>query len=78
MRYPSDDAKPLAWGRHPQSYNDLRNTRNIQSRGYQLLHIVFSDSDFARTPVQGPTRYACVSLLERLLTTGRPDGRRSC
>jgi hypothetical protein len=82
MRYPSDDPKPLVWGRYPHSLNDLTQTRNIQSRGYQLLHVVFSDSDFVTTPVAAPTRYACISKVETLqpldVATGlpitRPEG----
>lgn len=75
MRYPSDDLKPLPWGRYPQSAQDLAQTRDIQSRGSQLLHIVFSDSDFATTPVppDTPIRYACVSTIDRLRLDIRPE-----
>jgi hypothetical protein len=65
-KYPSDDAKPLAWGRHPQSMYDLTSVRNIQGHGSQLLHVVFSDSHFATTNVDAPRRYACISTIERL------------
>jgi hypothetical protein len=66
MRYPSDNAKPLAWGRHPQSLYDLTQTRHIQGHGSQLLHVIFSDSHFATTHVNAPKRYACISTIERL------------
>lgn len=73
MRYPSDDEKILAWGRL-DNLGDLSTTRTIQAQSSELLHVVFSDSDFVTTPVSSPaTRYACISTIERL----NPPGYRS-
>lgn len=65
MRYPSDDAKVLAWGRSPDK-SDLTISSNIQAQSNQLLFVVFSDSDFPNQPVGAPIRYASIGTLERL------------
>jgi hypothetical protein len=75
MRYPSDEPKLLAWGRHPHVINDLRDTVNIRGHSHDYLHVVFSDSDFGTTPVEdAPVRYTCVSTIERLQLPLRPVG----
>jgi hypothetical protein len=63
MRYPSDDSKLLAWGRLNE-LTDLAESRNIQGQSSQMLHVIFSDSDFAHTPVADgtPTRYSVYPL----------------
>jgi hypothetical protein len=73
MRYPSDDSKLLVWGRL-NNLTDLVENQNIQGHSSQLVHVVFSDSEFANTPVANgtPTRYACVSTVERLSPRLRP------
>jgi hypothetical protein len=61
---PLDDPKLLCWGRYPKS-DDLTPERNIQADGSQILHVVFSDSDFDNIQVSdGSKRYACVSTPE--------------
>jgi hypothetical protein len=66
-RYPLDIPHSLAWGRFPRPMTDLTNTRPIQANGSQILHVVFSDSDFANTQVSdGSKRYACISTFECL------------
>jgi hypothetical protein len=74
MRYPSDEPKLLAWGSHPQSLNNLSTNMNIQANSCRLLHVVFSDSDFANMNVDAPRRYACISTVDRLDTPLRPTG----
>lgn len=79
MRYPSDAEKILAWGRLDH-LGDLTETRTIQAQSSELLHVVFSDSDFVTTPINLPvTRYACISTIERLNPTGyRSEGSSNC
>lgn len=75
MRYPSDEPKQLAWGRHPQE-NDLKSSKDIYARGWRLLHVAFSDSDFGTTPVKdAPLCHACISTMERLPLDLRAEGR---
>lgn len=46
MRYPSNDPKPLTWGRSPEK-KDLEETVDIHPIiGERILHVVFSDSRF--------------------------------
>jgi hypothetical protein len=73
-RYPSDEPKLLAWGRHPQSLEPLSCSMNIQANSGRLLHVVFSDSDFANMNIIGPRRYACISTIDRLQVEPRPAG----
>ncbi|MGB7955121.1 MAG: hypothetical protein WCF23_14175 [Candidatus Nitrosopolaris sp.] len=64
MRYPSEDEKILAWGR---DVTDLSAKRTIQAQSSEMVHVVFSDSDFDTTPVSTrATRYACISTIEIL------------
>ena len=56
----------MAWGRHPHVVGNLSPRVTIQGHGSDYLHVVFSDSDFDKTPVDAPVRYACVSTIERL------------
>lgn|GEM_PF-2223874 len=66
MRHPSDEPKLLVWGRYPQA-EELKTSMDIPAKAGRLLHVVFSDSDFALQPnVKSPIRYASVSTLERV------------
>lgn len=64
---PEDDSKQLTWGRYPGVSKDLTAFKNIQANGEQILHVMFSHSDFVNTSVSdGSKRYACVFTFECL------------
>lgn len=67
LRYPNEHPKLLVWGRR-DNLTDLVENQNIQGHSSQMLHIVFSDSEFAGVLIGGDaqTRYACISTLARL------------
>jgi hypothetical protein len=55
-------------GSSSTNVNDISESMNIQANSSRLLHVVFSDSDFANTDVNAPRRYACISTFDRLET----------
>lgn len=67
--YPSRDSKQLGWGRSPDK-SDLSNEVNIYPIiGEAICHVIFSDSSFKYIQVSDvPTRYASISILDRLRT----------
>jgi len=67
MAYPSRDAKQISWGREADKSDIVKQTDIHPMVGEALCHVIFSDSRFRDWPVNSPTRYASISIYDRLV-----------
>ena len=64
--FPSNRYKKLVRGSEPD-LSDLKDTVDIQKDNWDILHVVFANSDFPLIQFPVPTRYASFSKKDRLL-----------